>query len=505
MTDWIIRRRALTWGLLALILALAACLRLANLVDNPGWYTDEGTHLDIARHLLAGRTQYLAITHSTLLFAKLPLFAWLLAGAAHLFGLSMLTLRGVTAVLGLLSVALLYGVVRRVTADALLALLAALMLAVYPQAVLYSRFGFSYNLLTPLFLLAALGLWEYGRHGGRKWLALAALAIGLGILSDLLMVSLLPVVVLVVAWQRWRDLTWSLFLAGLPFGLYATVALLTLPHAFYFDWQFTLFRLNSLSLPRQASVLAENYTILLAQDSWLAVGLVGLFLLRPLAWRRLCLLLFFVPLLVLGRTTALHGLSFYYLIPFLPLVALGMAAVFRYGVPHITQTVGLSPGAAAVATLLILATPLVTTTLLTAARVQGTFGTAVDPFLINGADARAAAGFINAHLQPGDVVIASPAVAWLVQGNTADFQQAIAATGQATPHLPGDIPPDRFAFDPTYIRARFVVVDNLWHNWAAFNVPGVGEMMWVVGRWPLLYDADEIKVYENPILVSGER
>ena len=36
------------------------------------------------------------------------------------------------------------------------------MYAIYPQAVVYSRFGFSYNLLTPLVLLATmLGCWEY--------------------------------------------------------------------------------------------------------------------------------------------------------------------------------------------------------------------------------------------------------------------------------------------------------------------------------------------------------
>jgi hypothetical protein len=58
---------------LLLILALAAYLRLARLADNPAWYTDEGTHVDIAQRLLQGRAQYLALTQSTLLAARMPL------------------------------------------------------------------------------------------------------------------------------------------------------------------------------------------------------------------------------------------------------------------------------------------------------------------------------------------------------------------------------------------------------------------------------------------------
>ena len=53
----------------------------------------------------------------------------------------------------MITVAVLYLTVRRMTRDVRLALLAALLLAIYPPAVLYSRFGFSYNLLAPLVLL----------------------------------------------------------------------------------------------------------------------------------------------------------------------------------------------------------------------------------------------------------------------------------------------------------------------------------------------------------------
>ena len=41
--------------LLLLILALAAYLRLDNVTENPSWYTDEETNLDVAQHLARGQ------------------------------------------------------------------------------------------------------------------------------------------------------------------------------------------------------------------------------------------------------------------------------------------------------------------------------------------------------------------------------------------------------------------------------------------------------------------
>lgn len=71
---------------LILIFAFAAYLRLANLADNPGWYTDEGANLLMAQELSEGRMQYMAIHRSILLFARMPLFEWMLAGLLRCVG-----------------------------------------------------------------------------------------------------------------------------------------------------------------------------------------------------------------------------------------------------------------------------------------------------------------------------------------------------------------------------------------------------------------------------------
>ena len=524
------RKFALEVIALLLILALAAYLRLANHTDNPGWYTDEGTHLDIAQNLANGRVQYMAINQATLLFSRLPLFELLLAGSLSLMGGGIGTLRALTGGLGVVSVAVLYGVVRRIqNGDSSLALLSALMYAIYPLAILYSRFGFSYNLLTPLVLLAYLGLWEYlsappapdtQRRGG---LALAALAIGIGAVSDLWMFVLAAPLLVVVLIRHWRDILWSLPLVLLPFSLYAAFMLVQTPETLWFDLRFVLSRLNRLSVMSQLTTLALNYTILISRDHWAVLAIIGMFMLRPARLQRLSLLMFLLPIVILGRTVALYNLSFYYMIPLLPFIGLGMASAIKYGAPFISQAIRstlltlldrwewlsgqlrlrqlhgqfLSLGTSLIL-FAVVATPFLTSAIWTANQVRDKYSTEIDLFLINPGDARRVAEFVNSQIMPNDVIIASPGVAWLFQAHTADFQMSVAANGQETPHLPANLPASRFAFNPDYRQAHFVVVDNLWRNWAVWNIVGVPDMLRQMQSWSLVFKSGEIEVYCNP-------
>jgi hypothetical protein len=513
---------------LLFILVLAGYLRLVNNSTNPGWYADEGTHILIARNLAQGRWQYMAIGQSTLLFAKLPAFELLLALLLRLGGEGIATLRALTGVLGVITVGTLYACVRQIKRDPYLALLSALLLALYPQAGLYSRFGFSYNLIAPLVLLVYLGLWKYleQHHPStrqRWWLACAALAIGAGSLSDLWMFTLIPPLVLLITTRHGRDLLWSVPLALLPFGLFALWMLVRSPRAFLFDSAFTLSRFSDLSLAAQIKTLALNYAILVSQDHWTALALVGIFLLRPLRLRFLTLCLLLFPIATLGRTEALVNLSAYYMVPLLPFVSLGVSILLRVGLPYI-QAVTFNGLRALVKSwswlaptvknrllqrhlltavfslflVIVVLSPFITSTVYQIDQIQHHISTAIDPFLIAPGDGRAVASYLNARTKAEDLVIASPGMAWALDSNTADLQMAIAFEGRATPHLPADIPAERFVFLPDFQSARFVVVDNYWYNWAIHNVIGVSDMLDELQSWPLVFEAGAIQVYNNP-------
>jgi hypothetical protein len=486
------------------VLGLAGYIRLGHIGDNPGWYTDEATHLLIAQQLLNGRSQYLAINQSTLLFARLPLFEWLLAGIGSLFGLNMLTLRVFTAVLTLLTLLVLAFIVWQIRRRPSTVLLTTLLFAIYPQAVIDGRFGFSYHLLTPCFLIALYFSWRYWQTGRSAYLIVFALAEGLATLCDLWAISLLPVLGLIVWFRQRRDLWWGLPLAALPFAVYTAVSLLIHPTAFLFDLQFSLFRANAISLPAQLHTLAQNITAVFTQDIWFTLGFIGLFLMPSLPLRRLCLIFLLLPLAVIGRTVALHGLSSYYLIPVQPLIVWGMASLLQQSWPLLARTVSteLARWQTAVtlpALFVLLLTPFLVISQTLNQQIQNRFSLPIDPFLINPEDTRQTAAFLQPHLTANDIVIASPPVAWLLSAQTADFQLIVAATGQATPHLPGNIPPDRYAFDPHYQNARFIIIDNLWRNWGIPNVPTLATITQdIEAHWLLVYHSGDIVVYANP-------
>ena len=274
-----------------------------------------------------------------------------------------------------------------------LPLLAALLLAIYPPAVLYSRFGFSYNLLAPLVLIVLLALWEYTSSRSKRWLAVASLSIGLGTLCDLWMFVMLAPFALIVLTRHWRDLLWCVPLALLPFGLYGIVMSIAAPSAFWFDARFVLSRLNQLPLDRQLATLAQNATVLAQQDAWMWLGLIGLAVLQPARLRGIALAVFIIPIVLLGRTTALFSLSFYYLIPLLPLVALGVASLIRYGVPLVVGWILKPPQADRVVAFVgvVIAVILSISTATLIDQVRNGFHTDIDAFLLNPADAVQAA------------------------------------------------------------------------------------------------------------------
>ncbi|MBV7327146.1 hypothetical protein KFU94_02570 [Chloroflexi bacterium TSY] len=535
------------------VLILAAYLRLGGVENSLGWYADEGTHVEIAKHLARGHIQYMVVTESTLLFAKLPLFEHLLSWAFRIWQADINVLRALSGTLGVITVGLLYVVVRITTRLQLLALFAALLLALYPRAVLYSRFGFSYNLLAPIVVLVYLGLYQYvnnydaaiippkssqqhqyqrnrkqffvngANSRSFRWLAFTALTIGVGGLSDLWMFLLIVPVTLIVVTCVPHHLLWSTPLMFVPFSLYAALAFFRTPDAFLFDLHYTTSRLTSTSISQQILQLGRNYMVLTTQDQWIGLALVGMFLLRPISLQLVLLLLFLMPILILGRSEALYSLSFYYMIPLLPLVSLGVASLFYTGLPFAWKTLNrivnqiiarngglferiksqfwfrfLAKMTIGLSLIGIVGGPFLVSTADLVAQSQNRYHTEIDPFLLNPVDARQVVAYINEHTASTDLIIASPGIAWAIDAQVADFQMIAAVRGIATPHLPSNIPSERFTIQPRIEHAHFVVVDNTWHTWAIYHVPGVAEVLAEVSNWPQIFEAGAIQVYLNP-------
>lgn len=479
--------------ILGLFWVLGAYLRLWNVAQYPAWYTDEATHIEIARWLMQGDSRYFAVQDSWLLFARLPLFEYVLAGVFQVFGVSMLALRGFTACLGILTAIMLYVVMNNCTKNYRLAVVSSAVWCILPQAVLYNRFGFSYNLLLPLILLIVLGFHHYRQTAKHKWLVLAALCIGLGTVSEVLMWGFVPLVVVVTSSVRWRDSVWALPLTLAPLTLYFASQLLLVPDAFLFDLGYTVSRTGGGNLSAQGQLLIQNYTVLLG-NIWWVVALIGLVLIRDRTLQ-FVLALMLIPLLLIGRTVPLYSLSAYYLIPFLPIVAIGIASFFvrawEYVIEHFRMPVAIG------LMLILVGSPIAYQTWSLYQSVQTGFVTEIDAFSVEPNAAREVADYINQNAQPNDIAITSAPIGWMIDQSiyVADFQMAAIANGEDAVHIPANLPRERLAFNPAFKNADYVIIDNLWRNWGAVHIPQIATLMQQLDSWELVYEVGEIRAY----------
>ncbi len=505
---------------LILVFILAAFLRFNNLDWNPGWFSDEGSDVNIAHNLMNGEFQYFAIRGTPLVAARVPLFHILLIGAFSIWGYGLTAARYVVAISSLATIILFYWTTRRMMGRGL-ALLAAFILTIMPNAVQYNRMAYAYNVQALLMVLCWLALWEYSVTPSPGWLLVAVAMAGISSMITLTGLTLILLVALVVFWYRPRDLFWSLPLMLAPAALYVGVLFYAAPVALQQDLTLTFTR-SSASLLGQFVNLASNYTLWFDWTPWIVLGVAGLFSIEPLRVRLLTLIFFFGALFNVMRVfPGGFELSYHHYLGFLPFLALGAAQFLSraYRVlfsqfhaafatlahpcfPQFVLPALARRALSGTAVFLILVTPLIwltawdyylTTNAVLPRPTRIDSALAKDP-----RDAIAVTDFINQRLRPGEVVLASPTIAWRIQGNVSDFQQALAYEGISTDNYGDGVSRDRFVFDPSFENATFVIVDNLWRGWASDTMPALKGYMAQAETWPCVMHRGEYDVYRNP-------
>jgi len=505
------------------VLAIAIVTRFSWLRVTPGWYPDEGSDIDIATHMMRGEQRYFAIGSSTLVAARPPLFHLVLAGLFRLFGRDILVLRMLTGAYGVLVVLLLFVLGRQLWGTNL-ALLVASLYAIYPNAVLTSRFGFLYNQLALLNLLLFYTLWRFIMGGSRWWLVAACLSVGLSLLTSVSSLPTIGFVALVLFLTRRSALWWALpLMAGLPM-LYGAWMMAQVPQAFQCDLQCTFARIGGSWLHKIAYAV-WNYKQLLLWDAWLTLGAFGLTLLRPSQNRLYTLAFFWYHLFTtVSGVPAVVGVAYHYVIPLLPWTAVGMAAFVMWvfsrlvsGLERLcnrlyirlpwararahwdavlwrlgrTCMVGLTLFWVLVSPFVAMATQAVI--------VPGYAPPDIEVVTVRSIqDAESTIAYINRHVAPDDVVLAPPHVAWMVDAQVADFQQAVAYIGGETQNYPRDVDRSRFLFDCSVQNARYAVVWDGWREWTAEAMPDVGMILQVVESWPVVFERGEWHVFANP-------
>jgi 4-amino-4-deoxy-L-arabinose transferase-like glycosyltransferase len=151
---------------------------------------------------------------SSITVDKTPLSLWPMALSVRLFGLSSWSILVPQALMGVGTVWLLHGLVRRTTGSAVAGLLAGAAMALTPVAVLMFRFNNPDAMLTLLMVGAAgatlRGVEASGKQGGHpvRWLSLGGALVGLAFLTKMLQ-AFLVLPALALAYLLFARTSWG--------------------------------------------------------------------------------------------------------------------------------------------------------------------------------------------------------------------------------------------------------------------------------------------------------
>jgi 4-amino-4-deoxy-L-arabinose transferase-like glycosyltransferase len=522
-------RRSIVSGAAVVVLALCLVLHVYRLSATPGWDPQEGYNLDIAWNLAHGHLRLFALSSA---FAQHPpLFYLQLALSIHIFGYGVAAVRALAALYAVLTCAALLALGRRLL-GAGPALWAGLVFTVAPIMLANTRWGYTYAQLAFVGLLCLWAAWRFvERPHDTRWLVLAAALAGLAAFSDYEGIAWVLFVALVALRRGWRSsvLAAGVGLAVLALGLLICFA--AAPAVFAADFTSTFSRAGGGNLILQTVRLLVNYYRLVTLDGWLTLGLAGLFLV-PARVRGFVLGAFAALALVALKVRDI-GLSIHTLVPLLPLLALGIGLAIHLAVRRLYAwaLVWLAPllagsgrgaqsagevtqqtasrrvrFAAAALVFVAVVSPVGLALAVDAAGLSSSLATRQDTILATPADAQETTTFVLAHARPGDLVLASPELAWAFDHpdsspslRGADLLQTVAQSGQAASFYPDGLPASRWSDDLSLSHARYVIMDDLLRQLAApGQVGALNPLLTQVERWPVVYQRGQYTVYERP-------
>lgn len=523
MTRRLDRRQFGLLGAALAVLALQAFFHFYRLGQTPGWDPQEGYNLDIAWNLAHGRLRLFALTSA---FAQHPpLFYLQLVVAMRLVGYSIVAVRAVAAIYSILTCGALLLVGRRIVGVGP-ALWGALAFTVAPIVLANTRWGYSYAQLAFAGVLCLGAGWRYRETSGKRWLVLAALLAGLAAFSDYEGIAWIAFVA-VVALER-RQRRHALIATGIGVGVLVVGllgCLIASPGIFLADFGTTFLRAAGGNVILQLILLLVNYYRFATLDAWVLLGIAGFFLAPTQARGYLLGVLATVGLIALKVREI--GLSLHSIMPLLPLLALGMGVALdlalrrlygwslgwmntllaRRPARHAPEAQPLpSRFGAALLVFVVVVSPLGLALASDAAGLSGTLPTRQDALLATPGDAQATMAYVVAHAHSGDLVLASPEVAWRFDHPAdapslagADILQALAQSGQSAAFYPTGLPASRWAYDVSPRRARYVVVDNLTRQLATPDqVAALAQVLAQVRQWPVVFTRGQYVVYERP-------
>jgi len=520
--------------LLSVVVLLSILLRFYNLEAVPAWDFDEGYNMRYAFDLLNGQVLWFAIKYAFI--PHPPLFFLAYAAVIKFLGVGVYTLRLLTASYGVVTTVVLY-LTGREMFNRNIGLAASFIYAVTPEVVFWNRVGHANNQLMLLSALTLYFIYRYSKTLDGRMLHLGCLAAGLSVVTEYTgLFNVAAMAVFLYLYHR-RQVLKAVAFSLLPLAMLFVFMLHYSPDYFLFDLSYQLNRFFSVgkialaivfalvayrsrelakafykpiaeSIDQDTLVYLMVVSLVVFQTSessfWRATSFLfvmsffGLCLMpsfqlsKEKERRILVLFLVFNILSLLAFDRADHMTMVVY-----PFASVAVAAMF-YGIyrksvaqlPWILRRFRLKLSSR---TLFVLAFYPVFVSLCFSSYMflLGNFS------MENVAEDLAVAEYVNQRAGAGDLILT---YSWMFpmirEARVSLLTQSIAYEGDSIAYYSGDFPPERFAFNTSYRRAKFLVASNGTLEWV-LNETGLNDTVAYLECWEETPVAGFL-VYSNP-------
>jgi len=477
-----------TYCLLTAIFILALSVRAFNLRMNPGWYVDEGCILNIASNLLKGRLQLFAVPYY--LFPRLPLFPAVAALFIRMIGTDILAVRIPSIIFGSATGLILYMAAKELYGRAA-GFLAFFLLAVYPFAILSSKFGSPFNLMAFLGILAYYLCLRYLKERKTAWLIAASLAAGAAALTELFGLAIVAALLFTVLLTDRRRLPAAALISiSLPAAFFIIMSLAFRDAFFSQVSNFVILRIinpNPLyktigirGLVNIRELVGGFFATITYGGLWTVLGSAGIiFLGRSREEKILSISVF--SLLLFSVLLAFGGSSGRFVIVLIPFMILGISAI--------ASRIRTAP-ALALAAILI-------------ASSAGDYPNIVNYMsrhvVMYPKDAVSAAEYLNGNIAGDGFVITLAELSWLVNAEVAEPIDVAAYMNRSLSFPFREIyPRGKFSFDASLNNAEYAMLNRFVSGFYSF-FPGVVEIELEIRKtWKEDYLNGSYVVYRNP-------
>lgn len=499
-------------------------MRFWNLRSNPGIYGDEGMNMSAAWNVAHGSMQMFALKYTFV--PHPPLFYLIAGGLLRLFGNDILVARSLTAIYGVFTIIVLYFVGKQVHSK-FAGLLSSLLFAIFPLIVVNNRWALTYNQLMFFSIMTFLFSLKYVQTYARKWVYLAGVSAGFSMLTSFFGAADF-IYLVIVSFVFHKKKTWlAPFIAVCLFGLFIIFMLSVAAEPFIYDLKHDFARSGLSTIGGVIYLLLSRFISLFDIGYWILLSIVGFFIIEKSVERNLLLLMFILSSILILKTVGIWPYT-YYVTSLMPYLIIGLAIFSIKAIIHIWNMIFLGilgsikwlressryslrklgenldqrshetwKGIASAVMFLIFASFIVTVSCGAFLGAISGFKTPLDKLtILLSAESDRVIEFTNQSLKETDFVIASPHIGWQINGNVSDILPPLVMKGIKTPFF-GIFPSNRFTFDCSYDKARFVIIDDFWRNWGA-KIPVVKAMMDEIETWPIALRSGEFIIYQNP-------